>query len=98
LSESFRHNAGFRKFSAGFSQIGLADLSDDGQSFAAIGDDGTAWVWNVAAPFTPAPAWLPDLLETIAGKKLAENSVEAVSSDNFFNLRAKAEQQPGDEF
>jgi WD40 repeat protein len=81
LSESLVHNPDFRKFASGFSQIGTADLSDNGQFLATIGDDGMAWIWAIPSPPATAPAWLPGLAETLGGAQLAESGIETSSSE-----------------
>ncbi len=91
LSESLVHNADFRKLASGFSQIGMADLSGNGQSFATIGDDGMAWIWTIPSPPTPVPSWLSDLAETLGGKKLVDSGMETVSSENLLEIQDKLE-------
>lgn len=85
VSAPFRH--GERVSSAHFSPGGTRILT---ASF-----DRTARIWEVVRAEPPAPAWLPDLAEAIAGERMdTHGGWEGVSVGRCFALRRRLNELP----
>lgn len=66
------------------------EFSRDGRWLATASYDGLARIWEVPQFAGPVPAWLPDLLEAVGGKRFnAQNHFESVSLEELFQLRAQ---------
>ncbi len=77
--------------------VRAVEFSPDGRWLAvALGSDAVLWEIPVIAK--PAPVWLPDLAEAIAGQRLDENSVlVAVPRESWLRLNAELSQTSGSE-
>jgi len=53
--------------------------------------------WDFPPPPTPAPAWLPDLLEAITGRRTLHGGASALPVD-WLTLREKLRALPGEDF
>ena len=60
LTERLRHRG----------KVFTAQFSPDGERVLTASSDGTGRVWDVPTAPVPAPAWLPDLAETVGGFRL----------------------------
>jgi len=58
--------------------------SPNGKYALSCAEDGGVKVWPIVIATQPAPAWLPDLAEAIAGRRLRDDgSVETVSAERW---------------
>jgi WD40 repeat protein len=74
-------------------------LSPDGQRVVVIGEDCAARVLELRAPPMPAPVWLADLADAIAGQHLtAGRQTEEVSWPEYIQLRDRLLAAAGDDF
>lgn len=79
--------------------IHSADLSGDGRALVLVGSDNSVSVWELLVPPSPAPAWLADLAEAVAGQRLDENDVtHPIDPSAAFALRTALGQTPGEDF
>ncbi|MBN2508084.1 MAG: protein kinase [Verrucomicrobia bacterium] len=75
-----------------------AQFSPDGHRIATASFDYTVRIWEVARPQSPAPAWLPDLAEAVAGERLSEQGAAVpVTAAQFFEVKSRLESLPGDD-
>jgi WD40 repeat protein len=87
VSEPLRHRDGCH----------YAEFSPDGEFVVTASADGTAGIWWVPIPPLPAPAWLPELAEALAGRKMDETgNSEVVPVENLFQLKQRLSQSSGD--
>jgi WD40 repeat protein/tetratricopeptide (TPR) repeat protein len=63
------------------SDINSARFTSDGQWLATVSADGVARIWPVLRVTNAAPAWLPDLAEAVANKRLIERRVVLTADD-----------------
>lgn len=82
------------------SDINSARFTSDGKWLASVSADGAARIWEVLSVTHAAPAWLPDLAEAVAGKRLEERrAVLALDDQGFWRVRqAIAASTEADEF
>ena len=74
-------------------------FSPDDHWLAAAGHDKRVLLLPQYQPSAPAPEWLPELAEAIAGEKLRPDGiVEPVSPGAFIALRRRLENIAGDDF
>ncbi|MCP5527367.1 MAG: protein kinase [Verrucomicrobiales bacterium] len=59
LNHAFHHGA----------ELIGADISPDGRAFLLTGNDGVVSVWEPMLPQGPAPGWLAELAEAVAGRR-----------------------------
>jgi len=70
-------------------------FSPDGHWVATTAKDGTARVWEVGKASLPTPAWLPELVEGVAGTRLNRLGVfEPVAWSELVRLREKLLDSP----
>lgn len=50
--------------------ISAADVAPDGRELLMAGVDQSVTVWEILVPPAPAPSWLPELAEALAGARL----------------------------
>jgi eukaryotic-like serine/threonine-protein kinase len=78
VSEPLRHGADVRS----------AQFSPDGHRVVTASYDKTARVWELPYGLVPAPPWLPELAESVAGKRLTgTGTVEPVAPEEFLKLK-----------
>jgi hypothetical protein len=78
-------NDGFQHSSA----ISSLCFSREGDSLLVVPKDGDLTSYELLNPAFPAPKWLPDLAEAVAGQRLdASGKLESTSPRKFFQLRA----------
>ncbi len=76
-----------------------AHLSPDGRWALSAAKNGTVRVWPVLLAPSPAPAWLPELAEAVAGHQLRQDgTLEPVASDRLAALNASLAASTGDDF
>jgi WD40 repeat protein/serine/threonine protein kinase len=76
-----------------------ARLSPDGRHALSAGEGGTVRVWPVLLCSLPAPPWLPDLAEAVAGRRLREDGVpESVPVERWKTLSASLGPLAGGDF
>ena len=86
LSEPLRHEGA----------VNYAEFSPDGRQVLTCSQDGTAKVWPVLAPPVPAPAWLPEVAEALAGERMdAENQNQPVPVEALYRLREQLKATSG---
>lgn len=80
LGEPLRHDA----------RVTYAEFSPDGTQVLTSSWDGTVRIWPVIEAPVPAPAWLPDLAEALAGESLDEHDVShPVAVETLLALRQR---------
>jgi len=85
VSAPFRHG----------SRVNSAHSSPEGAQILTASFDRTARIWEVVRAEAPAPAWMPDLAEAIAGQRIGtQGSVESVSVDTFLQLQRRLNELP----
>ncbi len=76
--------------------VGRAIYNPDATRVGVACADGRAYVFDLA-PSVPAPAWLPDLAEAVAGFRLTDRQlIETVSPDASLTIRDGVLANPGD--
>jgi WD40 repeat protein len=74
-------------------------LSPDGRMALSAAENGTIRLWPVVLASVPAPAWLPDLAEALAGHRLRDDgSPEPVLAERFQALNKSLGSLPDDDF
>lgn len=74
-------------------------FSPDGQSITQGTASPVAIMWHFPQPPVPAPSWLPEALETLAGVRVGqENVLETVPTAQWIELREKMQSLQGDDF
>ena len=74
-----------------------ARLSPDGRHALSAAEGGTVRVWPVLVCPLPAPAWLPELAEAVAGRRLREDGVpESVPVERWKTLSLSLGSLAGD--
>jgi hypothetical protein len=62
--------------------------SPDSQRLATASSDGAARIWDLTPAPVPAPAWLPDLAEAVAGRRLTDTgTLELLPTDRLWSLK-----------
>jgi WD40 repeat protein/serine/threonine protein kinase len=75
-----------------------ADLSADGRMVMTAPGNGTLRFWPVLRAPVPAPGWLPELAEALAGRRLRDDGVpEPVSAERWAALEASLSSLEGDD-
>lgn len=88
-------NDGFRHSSA----IVSIDFSPVGDSLMVVPKNGDLTLYELLIPSFPAPGWLADLAEAVAGQRLdASGKLENTSPRKFFQLRASMDHSQSGEF
>jgi WD40 repeat protein len=67
-------------------EVRRAEFSPDGRRLLTASFDGTVKVWDLVLlrPPVPVPDWLPDLAESLGGKRIGSNDAsESVAGDSF---------------
>jgi WD40 repeat protein len=86
LSEPLAHAA----------EVWSALFSPDGRWVVTALADGTARIWEVLQASPPAPGWLAELAEAVAGQRLNARRVsEPVSASDFGRLKRELSARPG---
>ena len=76
-----------------------ARFSPDGRRALSAADSGTVRVWPILMCPLPAPAWLPELAEAVAGRRLREDGVpESVPVERWATLSAALCSLSSDDF
>jgi WD40 repeat protein len=74
-------------------------FSPDGRFALSASDSGTVRVWPVMVGPAPAPTWLPDLAEALAGRRLREDKApEPVPDALWPKLSASLKALEGEDF
>ncbi len=70
------------------SEIVSASFSPDGELMMVVPQKGDVTIYELLAPVYPAPTWLADLGEAVAGQRLSPaGKLERTSPRKFFELR-----------
>jgi hypothetical protein len=70
--------------------VTYAEFSPDGTRVVSGSWNETVCVWPVVSAPLPAPEWLPDLAEALAGQRIDKNDVsEVLPVERLFRLRQK---------
>jgi WD40 repeat protein len=67
-------------------EVRRAEFSPDGRRLLTASFDGTVKVWDLVLlrPPLPVPEWLPDLAQSLGGKRIGSNDApESVAGDSF---------------
>lgn len=91
VAEPFRHQKEVRR----------AEFSLDGRRLLTSSFDGTAKIWELALLRPPVlvPDWLPELAESLAGKRIgAKDAPESVPADSFQRVKQRIAQAPQDDY
>src|SRR5262249_182478 len=91
LAEPFFHQKEVRR----------AEFSPDGRRLLTASFDGTAKIWELGLfrPPVPVPSWLPELAESLGGKRIsARDAHESVPGDGFHNVNQRLAQAAQDDF
>jgi WD40 repeat protein len=76
-----------------------AHFSPDGRRALSASKTGTVRLWPVLLSPLPAPAWLPELAESVAGRRLREDGgLESVPVERWHELSATLSSLAGDDF
>jgi serine/threonine protein kinase/WD40 repeat protein len=76
-----------------------AGLSADGRMVLTATGNGTLRLWSVVRAPMPAPNWLPELAEALAGTRLRDDGApEPVSAKQWETLEASLSSSEGDDF
>ena len=74
-------------------------FSPDGRMGISAAANGTLRLWPVVIAPLPAPSWLPELAEALAGHRLRDDgSPEPVPAERWQALRTSLSAQTGDDF
>jgi WD40 repeat protein len=74
-------------------------LSADRRMVLSLSGSGTLRLWPVMSAPMPAPSWLPDLAEALAGYRLRDDGAsEIVPTERWDTLKASLCSQEGDDF
>jgi len=74
-------------------------LSPDGRWALSAAEDGTVRVWPVLFAPLPAPAWLPELAEALAGRRLRDDgTLEQVPAERWLALNKSLATGTADDF
>jgi WD40 repeat protein/serine/threonine protein kinase len=93
MCEPFTHQPG--------KEVRRVAFSPDGGRLLTASYDGTIKIWDLAflRPPIPAPDWLPDLAETLGGKRIgAKDAPESVPGDGLQRVRHRLAQSPGNDY
>jgi len=89
LTEPLRHEG----------SVWSAQFSPDGLRLVTASSDKTARVWEIPFGSGPAPAWLPQLAGSVAGKRLTGTAVlEPVPREEFLRLKEQLIMAPATNF
>jgi WD40 repeat protein len=76
-----------------------AHMSPDGRMVVSAADNGTVRLWPVLRAPLPAPRWLPELAEALAGRRLRDDGApEPVPTERWEALEASLSSLEGDDF
>lgn len=79
--------------------ISFVRFSPDGNSLLVVPKNGDLILYELLVPEFPAPSWLADLAEAVAGQRLSESGkVEIASPRQFFQLRKSLNVNPDSDF
>jgi WD40 repeat protein len=85
LSEPLRHGGA----------VHYAEISPDGLRVVTASADKTARIWDVPLAPMPAPDWLPELAEAVAGQRVdAQDMSRTVPVAALFQMRARIASPP----
>jgi WD40 repeat protein/serine/threonine protein kinase len=74
-------------------------LSADGRMVLSLSGTGTLRLWPVIRAPLPAPSWLPELAEALAGHRLrTDGAPEIVPAESWETLEASLSSEGGDDF
>jgi WD40 repeat protein len=76
-------------------EVRRAEFSPDGKRLLTCSYDGTAKIWelNLLCPPMPVPDWLPDLAESLAGKRISSRDTpESIPGDAFHRVKQRMSQ------
>lgn len=81
------------------SSLKRAHLSSDGKWALSAAETGTVRVWPVLYAALPAPAWLPELAEALAGRRLRDDgTLEQVPVERCLTLTKSLAANTDDDF
>ncbi|PWU22029.1 MAG: hypothetical protein C5B50_00285 [Verrucomicrobia bacterium] len=79
--------------------LNCTHLSPDGRMALSVDHNGNLRLWPVVRAPLPAPAWLPELAEALAGRRLRDDgSPELLPAERWESLNASLSSQQGDGF
>jgi WD40 repeat protein len=76
-------------------EVRRAEFSPDGQRLLTCSYDGTVKIWELGLlrPPVPVPDWLPDLAESLAGKRIGDrDTTESIPGDAFNRVKQRMSQ------
>jgi WD40 repeat protein len=74
-------------------------LSADGRMALSVANNGVARLWPIVRVPMPAPNWLPDLAEALAGRRLRDDGApEIVPAEQWESSEASLSSQQGEHF
>ncbi len=76
--------------------VGHAAFSADGTRVCTFSINGTARIWDLP-PTTPAPEWLADLAEALAGRRINERGLVETVDVDLLAFRRRLQQLEGDD-
>jgi WD40 repeat protein/serine/threonine protein kinase len=78
VSEPMRHDR----------QVSMLAFSPDGRRLAVTVNPETTFLWDVPPASVPAPPWLPDLAEAVAGLRIDDRGdITSAGTGDFWSLR-----------
>jgi len=78
-------------------EVRRAEFSPDGRRLLTCSYDGTVKIWELGLlrPPVPVPDWLPDLAESLAGKRIGDrDTTESIPGDAFHRVKQRMSQAP----
>jgi WD40 repeat protein len=74
-------------------------LSPDGRMALSAAENGTVRLWPVVRPPLPAPSWLPELAESLAGRRLRDDGApEIVPAERWSALNTELLSHQSEDF
>ena len=81
------------------SAISAADIASDGRALLMAGVDQSVTVWEILVPPAPAPSWLPEFAEALAGARLdAGDALVPVDPARVLEIKRRLGRAVGQDF